>query len=175
MSNSNSMPGFASMGPMPVVSIDRMRHLVPKPVRTRLGVGEAFIDHAAGAPLESRRASAPPLAPAMILAASAPPASSPALNMMNAFHGAGARENVYDPRTQEENVLGQSAAPVQFWSTDDPVELPLRSPRTTYVVVAALIAAFVAVLLSVVFAGGSRASSAATETPEAIQPSSAEK
>jgi hypothetical protein len=43
------------MQPFPLVSIDARRHLVADPLRTRIGIGEARIDHAAGLPLRARR------------------------------------------------------------------------------------------------------------------------
>jgi hypothetical protein len=106
----------------------------PDPVRTRIGVGEAFIDHAAGMPLQARRPSLPPSA-------------------------------------DYANVHSANG----FQWTEDPVDLPLRSRTKTYVIVAALIAAFIAVLVSVVWAGGSSAAAAAgarVEAPATPSPAS---
>jgi len=42
-------------------------------------------------------------------------------------------------------------------SNDDPVQLPLTSPKTVYIVLAALAVAFLATIAGVVFAGGAEA------------------
>ncbi|HEX4337085.1 MAG TPA: hypothetical protein VH062_14305 [Polyangiaceae bacterium] len=50
------------MQPFPLVSIETRRHVPADPKMTRIGVGEARIDHAAGLPLRARR-SAPMVMP----------------------------------------------------------------------------------------------------------------
>ena len=49
-----------ALGPFPLVPIDSRRHVVADPTRTRFGVGEVRIDHAAGVPLRARRLAATP-------------------------------------------------------------------------------------------------------------------
>lgn len=126
------MSDFPSVEAMPVVSIDTRKHLLPNSVKTRLGVGEAIIDHAAGIPLRSRRSPIPPLAPRTALYA--PPTSS----------------NVLDTHS---NLSAPKLLRERFLAYDEPVELPLRSSGAGYVLLATLIAAFVGVLVSVVLKG----------------------
>jgi hypothetical protein len=147
MRHYSSSPSFTPMKPIPLVSIDTRKHLLPDPVRTRLGVGEAFIDHAAGMPLRVRR-SAPPVAPVMASMASyAPPGSA---NVWDE------RENVHDP-----NLLRQP-----IFANDDPVDLPLQSRTTAYVTMVALIVALLGVVGAILMGGRSTASADATGDPE---------
>ena len=111
-----------------------------------MGVGEAFIDHAAGMPLSSRQPSTASFA--MHSVGYAPPPS------------AGYAESRAAHRQQE--VL----APPAFAFVDDPVELPLRSRTKSYVTIGAVIAAFLAVFLTVVLSGSRVApSDAPSESP----------
>ena len=112
-----------------------------------MGVGEAFIDHAAGMPLSSRQ---PSTSFAMSSVAYAPPSS---------------------PRSTESRRTGhrqqESLGFPRFPFVDDPVELPLRSRTRSYVMMGAVIAAFLAVFLTVVLSGSRVAPSAAPSGPPA--------
>jgi hypothetical protein len=130
-----STSNFQPLERMPVVSVES-RHFVADPVRTRMGVGEAFIDHAAGMPHSSRRPSLTPFATQSLAYA---PASGHAIDS----HGYG-----YVERRNH----GQDAP--QFAFTDEPVDLPLRSPTKSYVMIGAVIVAFLAVFLTVALSGG---------------------
>src|SRR5215475_13200766 len=55
-----SRSGSSQMQPFPLVPIETRRHVVSDPVRTRYGVGEVRIDHAAGVPLGLRRSNFAP-------------------------------------------------------------------------------------------------------------------
>jgi len=126
---------------------------VPDPVQTRLGVGEASIDHAAGMPLRARR-SVPPAAPGFD--AHAPATSARILHTQAQFeqpHSFGSRTFVYD---------------------DDPVELPLRSRTKSYVLVGAVVLALLVALGSVLLGGRNTMSSGAgSEAAESSAPISA--
>ena len=137
---------------MPVVSVES-RHFVSDPVRTRMGVGEAFIDHAAGMPHSSRHPSLTPFATQSIAYA---PVSGRAID---------SREYA------ESRHYGESAP--QFAFTDEPVDLPLRSPTRSYVMIGAVIVAFLAVFLTVALSGGRAAPSDASGEVTAPPPRAA--
>ena len=108
------------MRPFPLVPIEARRHVVASPVRTRFGLGEYRIDHAAGLPLSVRRSSPPP--PSQPLA-----------------------QGYYTPAP---------SAPVQRMRYDDePVELPLKSSSTIWLIAAAVLVAFVVAIAGMFFSG----------------------
>ncbi|HEY6558513.1 MAG TPA: hypothetical protein VI072_14625 [Polyangiaceae bacterium] len=129
----SSTSNYQPLERMPVVSVES-RHFVSDPVRTRMGVGEAFIDHAAGMPRSARRPSLTPFATQSV--AYAPASGRPV-----------------DSREYAERRNYGEAAP-QFAFTDEPVDLPLRSPTKSYVMMGAVIVAFLAVFLTVALSGG---------------------
>ncbi len=104
-----------------------------------MGVGESFIDHAAGLPLSSRQPSMHSLA------------------MTSATYAPSGRSA---PHTPLDNASHDSVRP-QFAFVDDPVELPMKSRAKSYVLMGAVIAAFLAVFLTVVLSGGRTAPSSA--------------
>ena len=115
--------------PFPLVPVEARRHILGDPVRTRLGVGEASIDHAAGLPLEAR--------------ASWPPAQAWA----------------NQPRSGGWSETPNHVPMSRYGFTnpnDAPVDLPLRSVSRTVLIGVAILVAFVAVVLGVFFAGFSR-------------------
>lgn len=133
-----------------MVPIER-KHLLPAPVRTRVGVGEAFIDHAAGMPLRARESIAP--APPVSTATYATPAFAAAL-------ATPVHESWYAQANADAlNPSHEYAYREYRYVDDEPVDLPLRPHAKSYAVIAALVAAFVVVLVSVVLAGSRMASS----------------
>jgi hypothetical protein len=140
---------FTPLQSKPIVSVDA-RHWVPNPVRTRLGVGETFIDHAAGMPLPLRRSS-------VARVPFTPHEARYPLHEMNAALAPSSLRSAPMPS----NIDGMYALQAPNRGLDEPVDLPLRSSRTTYAAVAALVIAFVAVLATVVLAGGTTQASGA--------------
>jgi hypothetical protein len=131
--------------PFPLLSVEARKHILGDPVRTRLGIGEHRIDHAAGRPLHGR-SSQPPGAPQWVIAPRA----------------GGWTE------TAPEN--DEPAYAASRWSRpeDAPVELPLQSTSKTVFVAVAVFIAFVAVGISMFFAGLSR-TVVVTESPRSGQ------
>jgi len=152
--------------PSRLIPIER-RHIPKDATRTRLGVGDQFIDHAAGKPLSARQSF--PGIPA--------PGDDP-------------RDSMSERPTGRHYVI----APVHPGSSDDwadapslhdgerlrdvlhandaPVDLPLRSRGKTYLVVVGVVAAFIGILVATFFAGATSrveapASEPATESPAA--------
>jgi len=126
------------MQPFPLVSIETRRHVPADPKLTRVGIGEARIDHAAGLPLRMRRA-----------------APAPATDWDD-------QPNIHDARRIREQMYGNDA----------PVDLPLRSRSSSYIVAAALFAAFIAVCVSIFFSGIS-ATTLVTRDAPATRPADA--
>jgi hypothetical protein len=116
------------MQPFPLVPIESRRHVIANPVRTRFGVGDVRIDHAAGVPLGLRRSH---LAPR-----SAPIPPSTDWDDQPNMHDAGRlrRQASYD-------------------EDDSPVVLPMRPRRTVLVIAATLVILFIAVCASIAFSG----------------------
>jgi hypothetical protein len=115
--------------PFPLVPVEARRHILGDPVRTRLGVGEVSIDHAAGLPLVAR-------------------SSRPA-----------ARDRAVQPRSRSWSETPNPAPMPRYGFThpdDSPVDLPLRSVSRMVLVGVAVLVAFIAVVLGVFFAGFSR-------------------
>jgi hypothetical protein len=123
----------ARVEPIPLITINTRKLVLADPVKTRIGVGNMFIDHAAGLPLRSRVQSAPP--------AARHPVFYP--------QSASAWDDV--ARVRDTPVLRQ-----QPWrGVDAPVRLPMRSGVLALLGMIALIAAFAGVLASVYLAGRS--------------------
>jgi hypothetical protein len=136
---------------MPVVSVDTRRQILAEPVRTRFGVGDVRMDQAAGMPLRSRRRSMPVALPVPM------PARPSAVQT-----SWDDEPNIHDVRLLHQRMQALEA----------PVDLPLRSRAKTYVTIAALIAAFIGVLVSVVLAGRSATTSGPSNgsTPSEVAP-----
>lgn len=128
------------MQPSHLVSIETRRHIVPNPTKTRFGVGDATIDHAAGLPLHSRHSSPPqpPAGFATFESSMPPPASVPAY-----ARTWGDEANIHDSGMLRARLRGDDA----------PVDLPLKPRWTTYAIVAVILVAFAGVGLSILFAG----------------------
>jgi hypothetical protein len=133
------------MQPSHLVSIETRRHILPNPTRTRLGVGASFIDHAAGVPLRSRHSSPPPVEQVEQVEQgggqlSVPPQASAIPRYAQSWDD---EASLHDSGMLHARIRGNDA----------PVNLPLKPRWTTYAIVATIVVAFIAVGLSIGFAG----------------------
>ena len=114
------------------------------PVRTRLGVGVGFIDHAAGAPLEARDSVPPPSPPQPPLYAPAPAyARAPRASVQSRAWSEQA------PAWEDRSTpLEGMARPSQA-----PVNLPLQSRAKTIALAVSLFVAFAAICISIIATG----------------------
>lgn len=149
----------ASMQPLPLVRIDARRHVPMDPVRTRLGVGIGFIDHAAGAPLQERDSvppAYPPEAPAYT------PAYEPAPSVPSQSRAWSEQAPRWDDwSTPFEGMARPSQAPVN---------LPLQSRAKMVALVVGLFVAFAAICISIIATGISAPVSLPLSTGPGAQP-----
>jgi hypothetical protein len=148
------MPSSAHRSPDPrvqpsrLVSIDSRRHIPKTATRTRLGVGDQLIDHAAGKPLDARQSfpgiPAPP----------EPRYADGARNSATGRHYVIAPVAPSDWEDQPSLHDRQRLRDVMD-ANEAPVDLPLRSRTKMYLVVAGLVVGFIAVLAGTFFAGAS--------------------
>jgi hypothetical protein len=155
----HSSPRFdrASVQPLPLVKIDARRHVPLDPVRTRLGVGVGFIDHAAGAPLRARDSYPPP-------AAAYEPA--PVYEPVPSRSAQSRAWNEQAPAWEDRSTpLEGMARPSQA-----PVNLPLQSRGKTIALAVGLFVAFAAICISIIATGISSTVSLPVSTGPGAQP-----
>jgi hypothetical protein len=127
------------MQPSHLVSIETRRHIVPNPKRTQLGVGDAFIDHAAGMPLDARHSEPPPFRGPVGDSSMPPPP--------------GVVPRYAQSWDDEASVHDAAMLHARNRVNDAPVDLPLKPRWTTYAIVATIVLAFAAVGLSIALSG----------------------
>src|SRR5262249_53585079 len=118
--------------PFPLVPVEARRHILGDPVRTRLGIGDLSIDHAAGLPRDAR--------------SSWPPSSDWAVQPRSRGWS----------ETPNPGRFPASSQPAWKFQDDSPVDLPMRSMSSAVIVAVAVFVAFIAVVLGTFFAGFSR-------------------
>jgi hypothetical protein len=133
--------------PFRLVSIDARRHVPRDPTRTRIGVGDQFIDHAAGKPLNARQTS-----PRIAATEGAPRYVHGVRDSQDGRHYVIAPVSPDDWEDQPNLHDGQRLRDV-LDANEAPVELPLRPRARMYLVVAGLLVAFIAMLAGTFFAG----------------------
>lgn len=116
------------MQPFPLVPIESRRHVVGDSVRTRFGVGDVRIDHAAGVPLGLRRSNFAPRSTPI----------TPSADWDD-------QPNIHDGRQLRQQVY--------FEEDDSPVVLPMQPRRAALVIAATIVILFIAVCASIAFSG----------------------
>jgi hypothetical protein len=147
----------ASMQPLPLVRIDARRHVPMDAVRTRLGVGVGFIDHAAGTPLKQRDSVPPP---------SPPQAPAYAYEPAPRVYGQSRAWNEQAPGADDWSMPFEGMArPSQA-----PVSLPLQSRAKMIALAVGLFVAFAAICISIIATGISSTVSLPLSTGPGVQP-----
>jgi hypothetical protein len=132
-----------------LIAIDSRRHIPKDATRTRLGIGDQFIDHAAGKPLSARQSFAGIPAPADDAGHSVAGRATSRHYVIAPVHPGSSSEDWADaPSLHDRQKLSEV-----LHANEAPVDLPLRSRARTYLVIAGIVVAFIAMLAGTFFAG----------------------
>lgn len=149
MRSSTSRSTAHRVQPSRLVSIDSRKHIPPNPTRTRIGMGEAFFDHAAGRPLNMRQSFQ-----------GIPQPSNPSPRYEHGIRSSAAgRHYVIAPVAPDDwdahqpSIHDRDRLQGVMDANEAPVDLPLRSRTRMYFAITGLVVAFIAMLVGTFFAG----------------------